>query len=197
MIYEGMYDPCIFKAIFVVGGPGSGKSWVIKRLGLQNMGFVLIDSDYPLEKYMKAEGLDMKMPKSEHDVRSKVRQKAKSVTDSKRKTVLREGLGIVVSETGAKIEEIIENKIALENIGYDTCMIFVNADLETAHVRNLKRARSVPKEIVDEKWRDSQKNLGKFQQNFNNFYIIDNSNDSNVSIQIMNVFKQIRKWCRI
>ena len=25
---EGVYDPGIFKAIFLAGGPGSGKSWI-------------------------------------------------------------------------------------------------------------------------------------------------------------------------
>ena len=27
-ITEGVYDPSIFKAFFLAGGPGSGKSWV-------------------------------------------------------------------------------------------------------------------------------------------------------------------------
>jgi shikimate kinase len=197
MIYEGMYDPCTNKAIFVVGGPGSGKTWVIKRLGLQNMGFVLIDSDYPLERYMKAEGLDLKMPEHESDKRLDARQRAKNVTKSKKKTVLREGLGIVIAETGSKIESTISNNQKLKNIGYDTSMIFVNADLETAIHRNQKRSRSVPNKIVEIKWHEAQKNLGKFQYYFDNFYIIDNSQTSNVDMQLMNLFKKIKNWCKI
>ena len=30
-ITEGVYDPAIFKAFFLAGGPGSGKSWVSAR----------------------------------------------------------------------------------------------------------------------------------------------------------------------
>ncbi len=197
MIYEGMYDPCTYKAIFVVGGPGSGKTWAIKRLGLQNMGFVLIDSDYALERYMKRVGLDLKMPEHESDMRAGVRQQAKNVTQSKKKTVLGEGLGLVISETGSKVEDTINNKHKLESLGYDTAMIFVNADLDTAHARNTKRERSVPTEIVNEKWKDAQRNLGKFQQKFKNFFIIDNSEGSNADIQILHVFKKMREWCNL
>jgi predicted kinase len=76
-------------------------------------------------------------------------------------------------------------------------MIFVNADLDTAHARNTKRERSVPPEIVDEKWKDAQRNLGKFQQKFKNFFIIDNSDGSNADIQILHVFKKMREWCNL
>jgi hypothetical protein len=33
LITEGVYDPGIFKAVFLSGGPGSGKSAVVKKLG--------------------------------------------------------------------------------------------------------------------------------------------------------------------
>ena len=36
-INEGVYDPSIFKAFFLAGGPGSGKSWVSERT-LSGMG---------------------------------------------------------------------------------------------------------------------------------------------------------------
>ena len=41
---EGVYDKHIFKAFFLAGGPGSGKSWVSTR-ALSGMGLKVIDSD--------------------------------------------------------------------------------------------------------------------------------------------------------
>ena len=38
-ITEGVYDPSIFKAFFLAGGPGSGKSWVSTK-ALSGMGSV-------------------------------------------------------------------------------------------------------------------------------------------------------------
>ena len=42
-ITEGVYDPSIFKAFFLAGGPGSGKSWVSTR-ALSGMGLKVIDT---------------------------------------------------------------------------------------------------------------------------------------------------------
>ena len=43
-ITEGVYDPNIFKAFFLAGGPGSGKSWVSERT-LSGMGLKVINRD--------------------------------------------------------------------------------------------------------------------------------------------------------
>ena len=43
-ITEGVYDPNIFKAFFLAGGPGSGKSWVSERT-LSGIGLKVINSD--------------------------------------------------------------------------------------------------------------------------------------------------------
>ena len=51
---EGVYDPNIFKAVFMEGGPGSGKSWVAGRT-MGGLGLKVINSDDPFEKYLKQE----------------------------------------------------------------------------------------------------------------------------------------------
>lgn len=195
IIYEGMYDPCIFKAIFVVGGPGSGKTWINKRLGLVHMGFVSIDSDYPLEKYMKQANLSLKMPPEEHDERTKIRAKAKDVTKSKEEKILDNRLGIVFSETGSNLSDTFDKNEMLKRLGYDTAMVFVNTDIQTSLSRNEARARSVPKNIVIDKWNQSQRNLGEYQRVFDPFWVLDNNGDIRTERQIINVYKKIKIWC--
>ena len=41
---EGVNDPAIFKAVFMAGGPGSGKSFIAGKTGLISQGLVLINS---------------------------------------------------------------------------------------------------------------------------------------------------------
>ena len=36
---EGPNDPAIFKAIFLAGGPGSGKSFIVGKTALPALGF--------------------------------------------------------------------------------------------------------------------------------------------------------------
>ena len=45
LLNEGVRDPGIFKAIFLAGGPGSGKSYVAKKLGLKTLGLIVVNSD--------------------------------------------------------------------------------------------------------------------------------------------------------
>ncbi|MDP7365886.1 MAG: hypothetical protein QGH83_01295, partial [Candidatus Pacebacteria bacterium] len=73
---EGVYDPNIFKAVFMAGGPGSGKSFIAgKTTG--GLGLKIINSDAPFERYLKQEGLSLKMPDSETLERDVERSRAK------------------------------------------------------------------------------------------------------------------------
>ena len=51
-LQEGVYDPNIFKAIFLAGGPGSGKSYVVRR-ALGGEGMKVVDSDDAFERLIK------------------------------------------------------------------------------------------------------------------------------------------------
>ena len=53
---EGVNDPHIFKAVFLAGGPGSGKSFVAKKI-LGGTGLRSINSDEVYEFLMKKQGL--------------------------------------------------------------------------------------------------------------------------------------------
>ena len=82
IIQEGLYDPGIFKAFFLAGGPGSGKSYVTSRitpgLGLKN-----VNSDTAFEVALKKAGLSLDMPASQEKERDAVRSRSKQLTAKK------------------------------------------------------------------------------------------------------------------
>ena len=51
---EGVYDPNIFKAVFMAGGPGSGKSWIASKT-TSGLGLKVINSDDAFERILKKE----------------------------------------------------------------------------------------------------------------------------------------------
>ena len=61
--------------------------------------------------------------------------------------------------------------------GYDTYMVFVTTSLEVAQERNETRPRVLPKDVVENSWKDVQKNMAFFQGLFggSNFLIVDNN----------------------
>ena len=175
---EGVYDPNIFKAVFMAGGPGSGKSFIAgKTTG--GLGLKIINSDNAFERILKKEGLSLKMPGPETIEKdwNVPRAKAKRVTASKKFHAVKGRLGIIVDGTGHKYDKVADQASMLQQLGYETSMVFVNTSLEVALHRNEKRARSVQPNIVKQSWQDVQNNMGKFQQYFGpaNFFIVDNN----------------------
>ena len=51
-LLEGVYDPNIFKAFFLAGGPGSGKSYVVRRT-TGGTGLKIVNSDPAFESLLK------------------------------------------------------------------------------------------------------------------------------------------------
>ena len=189
-LQEGVYDPNILKAFFLAGGPGSGKSYVVKR-GTGGLGMKIVNSDDIFEKYLKDAGLSMKMPKSEEEPRDKLRDRAKKVTAARQANYIEGRLGLIIDGTGHDYDKIATQATKLKILGYDVHMIFVNTSLDTALERNAKRDRSVPESITIKSWNNVQKNMGKFSQYFRqNFMVVDN-NDTDEDV-MGPVFKQVR-----
>ena len=174
-LQEGVYDPNILKAFFMAGGPGSGKSYVVQRT-TGGLGLKVVNSDEIFEKKLKAAGLSLKMPDNEQSMRDPIRDKSKVLTKKRKEGYLEGRLGLVIDGTGHDYEKIAYQARQLEELGYDTFMIFVNTSLDIALQRNAERKRSVPESIVIKSWNDVQKNIGKFQNYFRgNFVIVDNN----------------------
>jgi cytidylate kinase len=194
---EGINDPAIFKAVFLAGGPGSGKSFVVKKTGLASMGFVVINSDDAFERALKKAGLST-TPEDIFSVQGQeIRGGAKTLTAKRQKTVLKGRLGVVVDGTGRDYDKIQKQAQILKDIGYDVGMIFVNTDMETALERNRQRERTLPDDQVEKMWKDVQKNMGKFQRFFGqNFQIVDNSIDSDFKKEIQSAFKMMSKFAK-
>ena len=193
-LQEGLNDPNIFKAFFLAGGPGSGKSYVVRKT-TGGTGLQVVNSDDAFEIYLKQAGLSQKMPEDETDQRDVERARAKRVTDARKGGYLGGRLGLIIDGTGREYDKIAKQSIQLRQLGYDTHMIFVNTSLDTALERNTKRDRTVPENIVVKSWRDVQSNIGKFSQHFKqNFVVVDN-NDADEDVMTP-VFKQIKGLLR-
>jgi len=181
LLIEGVHDKSIFKAVFLAGGPGSGKDYVLDNT-LAGHGLTEINSDKALEFLMDKEGLDKTMPASEQDKRDLVRGRAKSMTELRQKLALLGRNGLIINGTGDDHEKIKRIKERLEEIGYDTSMVMVNTADEVSKQRNIERGmrggRTVPEEIRKQKWdsvQASRPELAKlFGQNYAEF---DNSED--------------------
>lgn len=181
ILTEGVHDKAIFKAVFLAGGPGSGKDYVLDNT-LAGHGLTEINSDKALEFLMDKEGLDKTMPASENEKKDIVRGRAKNITELRQKLALLGRNGLIINGTGDDVEKIAKIKKRLEEIGYDSSMIVVNTADEISKQRNIERGqrggRTVPENIRKEKWDNVQAGRAEFAKMFGQNYMeFDNSED--------------------
>jgi nicotinamide mononucleotide adenylyltransferase/dephospho-CoA kinase len=181
VLTEGVHDKSIFKAVFLAGGPGSGKDYVLDNT-LSGHGLTEINSDKALEFLMDKKGLDKTMPAGEQEERDIVRGKAKSMTELRQRLALLGRNGLIINGTGDDVEKIAKIKERLEEIGYDTHMVAVNTADEVSKQRNIERGtrggRTVPEKIRKKKWDSVQAARPQFAEMFGqNYSEFDNSED--------------------
>ena len=192
IIKEGLYDPGIFKGFFLAGGPGSGKTYVNKRitpgLGLKN-----VNSDIAFEKALKQAGLSLDMPPGEEKERDKIRKSSKKLVGKQLTLYLKSRLGLVIDSTARDFVKIEIAKAALTRYGYESWCIFVNTSLDVALARNASRERTVPVDIVKKNHKEVQQNIGKLRRLFGmkNFIVIDN-NKANEDV-LAKAYKMVKK----
>ena len=196
-LVEGINDPGILKAVFLAGGPGSGKTYVAKglfgipdRINVSQSGMKMVNSDkelkFLLNKYGFGTDLDslpdevfanLTSPKDPQY--SGLRNFAKDLTKERQRLYMEGRLGMIIDGTGDDFAKISAEKKELEALGYDCYMIFVNTTLEVALKRNENRDRVLPSSIVEASHREVNKNVGGFQGLFggSNFLIVDNNQD--------------------
>ena len=189
-LQEGVYDPNIFKAIFLAGGPGSGKSYVVRRT-TGGLGMKIVNSDDIYEKMLKDAGLDTTPEDIYSDQGQEIRGRAKGVTSRMKGNFLEGRLGLIIDGTGKDYDKIANQVAGLKALGYETYMIFVNTSLDTAQKRNLQRKRTLKTDEVIDMWNAVQQNIGKFQRLFggSNFIVVDNNNAGE------DVFEKVWKRC--
>ena len=177
-INEGVYDPGIFKAFFLAGGPGSGKTFVTQS-AFAGTGLKLVNSDVKFERDLKKANLSLKMPDAEAYFRDRIRQGAKQFVGKQIDTYVKGRLGLIIDATGRDYGIIQRQSSMLKLLGYDCYMVFVNTSLEVALERNRTRSRSIPEYIVQKSWKGVQANMGAFQKVFGHskMLIVDNNKD--------------------
>lgn len=126
-------------AIFMVGGPAAGKGFTIKN---QFSGIHVVDCDRYKEQHPD---FDPKNPNALHAW-------SKLQADRELATIMATGIDFIYDSTGTNAEKIVNLIQQAQGLGYTTKVVYVTCSLKTALVRNEQRERTVPVEILREKY---------------------------------------------
>ena len=184
LLLEGVHDPGIFKAIFLAGGPGSGKSTAIRKMVFPDRyGLKTVNVDTLFELFLKKADASMDMTggsSKERSERMKAFNRARSLTKKQQQNFIDGRLGLVIDGTGGSLGVINKQKKQLEDLGYDTFMIFVDTTLDTAIDRNIKRGEKGGRRLRDKdlvrSWSAVNKNKEAYKDLFGESIVIVDGN---------------------
>ena len=179
-LLEGVYDPGIFKAFFLAGGSGSGKSYSAEKATgsasgkfqwhekIENKitpgkvgpyGLKVVNSDEQLEMGLLKAKMSSNMRAYTDDETTKkelIRARGKKKTAKREQMWVNGRLGLIIDGTAHNILKLGIKKKELEDVGYDTYMIFVNTSLDIALQQNASRSRKLKDEVVRATWEEVQ-----------------------------------------
>ena len=196
LITEGVYDPGTFKAVFLMGGPGSGKSEVVTGLALKALGLKLINTDSAFEKGLEKAGLSLDLRGADMSKIDPIRARAKAVTKIGMDMYMDGRLGLIFDTTGTNRTKIRAYKRKLDVIGYESKMVYVQTSLKNAQSRNQARPRKVPPETVTQYWNKSNASAIEMQQIFGKDFIkIENDDTLNaLKKKTTKLYSQLMTW---
>jgi len=165
------------KAIFLAGPAGSGKTYTLKQL-LPVEKYQVINVDDTYEELLKSSGLGTNLKDfgpEELSQAAKLMGQAQGATKEKYAKAL-EGLNnVIIDGTGAASKPLLKKKAELEALGYDTMMLMLYVSPMTSLKRNAERERSLLPQIVLRTWRDTNKNIDVYRQEFGDRFILINN----------------------
>ena len=144
-----------FRAIFVTGGPGSGKDIVIR------------------EAIAEAKAVELNTVQAFDYLQDKVRLSER--TGDFRREAIRNRSPLIINGPADDHDRIMAIKEELEELGYETMMVFVNTSNEVSKERNEKLNRMISESLRFDKWQESQKFHNNFAQQFKTMLSFDNS----------------------
>jgi len=178
---EGINDAGIFKAVFLAGHPGSGKSYTLDRIKSGQIEPRIVNTDKFIEYYKNASWM-------------KVGDKVRKLNNEQLSLYLNSMLPLAVDGTSGSIQAMLRRRGLLESIGYDTAMVFVNTDLETAIKRIQSRDRKVPEEFIRESFKKLNENKKFYRSKFNTFIEVDNNEGELTNKAITHAFKFLKAF---
>jgi predicted kinase len=149
----------LFKAVFISGGPGSGKDIIIRE-AIAQQNAVEITSTTAVS-----------ILNDKH--------KLYEFSRDTRREAIRQRQPLIITGTTNEQYNILAIREELEELGYETMMIFVNTSNESSRKRNEGHERMMAESVRQQRWEVTQLVAEKFNQDFKKYLEFDNSVDLN------------------
>src|SRR5574343_101468 len=190
MLTEGINDAGIFKACFLCGSPGSGKSYTYQQIQVGSVSPRIVNTDKFMEHFIQKYSFDQ----SDTGERHTFTDKSKLLTQKQLALYLNSMVPLALDTTSVNPGSTMRRKGILESIGYDTGMVFVMCSLDTALKRAEGRTRKVDPDYIKDTYKMITELSSYYKTIFNPFLVIDNDDDMLTNDVILTSFKKMSSF---
>ena len=111
-----------FKAVFIFGPAGAGKTYIKDVLGLPD-NFIVINTDELVEDVFPRYGLSLNFEEGPQVVKQELRKLLQQATANKMRRYVNKCMPLLIDTPGEKIKKIRDIVRALVEIGYDVATL--------------------------------------------------------------------------
>jgi len=178
LLSESINDKGIFKAVYMAGHSGAGKSYVLSKVRSGSVEPRIVNVD----KYVEYFG---------RNYEPEFYDRSKTLLMKQLSLYIDSVLPLAIDVTAASPNAVLRRCGILEFFGYDQGMVFVNCSLETALERAAKRERKVPPEVVRNYYTEVQKIKGYLKQKFDPFIEVNNDIGELTDEVVLNAYRKM------
>lgn len=183
-ITEGINDRGIWKACFVMGAAGAGKTFVSKKVKSGSIEPRVVNTDkfFPFFK------------KQWKDEWKSISGKVKTINNNQLTNYINSMLPLAIDSTAGNTSSVLKRIGILEYFGYDIAGLFINTSLENSLERAAKRERPVNPEFIKYIHNEVNKAKNFYRGKFQTWIEVDNDDGMLTDKVVLNAFKFMSKY---
>jgi len=191
LLNEGIEDRGILKAMFLAGTPGAGKSYTVKKLKDGTIEPKVVNTDRFFEHFGKKLGIKLDTDENADNLWKMYEDKIYLLNKNSLGHYLNSMLPLIIDGTSVSPNNLLLRVGILESLGYDTSMVYIDTDLDTALKRNDSRPRRVPEDFIIKSYHMIQKSEDFYKRKFSHFLKIRNNDGEMNDDIILNSFRKV------
>lgn len=184
LINESIQDRGILKSVFMGGTPGSGKTYVLKKLTHKDIQPRMVNTD-TWSEFLKVGAEWNKF----------IEDTTKKLTKAQLANYIDSMLPLWVDGTSANAPNLFKRQGILHSFGYDTAMVWVSTSLETAKKRAKEREerinRVVPDDYIEAVYAKSANLKNYYKTHFQTFVEVKNDDGELNDKVVLKAFRKI------
>lgn len=206
LLTEGINDKGIFKAVFMAGHPGSGKTYVLNTIKSGEVEPRWVNTDKAFIEDDRLQRLQRYKPDTIFKIFQEhwnegwpfISDDVKRINKNQLALYINSMLPLAIDGTSNSVSLMQTRKGLLERFGYDTAMVFVNTDLETAikrvENRYKQQGRDVEIPFVQKTFKQVQDAKTYYRSLFNEWVEVPNRDGELTEKIIKNAFKKMSSF---